>query len=30
MNKLNPNGSSLHGDWMNEWDYEIMDLIIKK
>lgn len=23
-----PNGSSLHGDWMNGWDPDIMDLIV--
>jgi len=29
MRESNPNGSSLHGDWMNGWDSDIMDLIIK-
>ena len=29
MNESYPNGSSLHGDWMNGWDSDIMDLIIK-
>ena len=28
MKELHPNGSSLHGDWMNGWDSDIMDLII--
>ena len=28
MNESHPNGSSLHGDWMNGWDSDIMDLII--
>jgi len=28
MDASQPNGSSLHGDWMNGWDPDIMDLII--
>ncbi len=29
MRESHPNGSSLHGDWMNGWDSDIMNLIIK-
>jgi len=29
MNSSHPNGSSLHADWMNGWDPDIMDLIVK-
>ena len=29
MDASQPNGSSLHADWMNGWDPDIMDLIIK-
>jgi len=29
MDPSQPNGSSLHGDWMNGWDPDIMDLIVK-
>jgi len=29
MNPSHPNGSSLHGDWMNGWDPDILDLIVK-
>ena len=29
MSTSQPNGSSIHGDWMNGWDPDIMELIVK-
>ena len=29
MNASHPRGSSLHGDWMNGWDVDIMALIVQ-